>query len=119
MNFILFCMATIGLTDIVLESNLFLPVRNSLKSFLTSNIYEVFQCHQCMGTWVGFLIGYLLLPHNFATVLACGFAGSFLASWGDLIHKFIWAHTMANTGVDIDTGESETPQSEELDKDHG
>jgi hypothetical protein len=79
-NLVLFCMASIGLTCIILESNIFAPIRNLLSHILPTKVYEVFECHQCMGTWVGFLVGFFLMGHSFIMVLCCGFAGSFLTT---------------------------------------
>lgn len=101
-NFLLFCMATIGLTCIILESNIFAPIRNILSHILPTKVYEVFECHQCMGTWAGFLIGYFLISHSFIVVLICGFAGSFLAKFYEIIHACLDVWYMNNMHTEIE-----------------
>lgn len=101
-DLLLFCMACIGLTSIILEGDIFAPVRYVLKKILPSKLYEVFECHQCMGTWVGFLVGYWLLGQDWKTVLCCGFASSFLCATyhrifnvflRDVLTDFLLSHT--------------------------
>lgn len=100
MNFIVFCMSVIGLTNILLESSLFTPVRDYLKSKLSSKVYEVFECHQCMGTWVGFLIGSILLDYHL--FLFYGFAGSFLASSYNRIFILAEEYVLTQTEINVD-----------------
>jgi hypothetical protein len=98
-------MACVGLTNIILESNIFAPIRNFLSNILPTKVYEVFECHQCMGVWVGFLIGYLLFSSSVIIVLVCGFASSFLCDSYSMIYKTVFTWVMKNTGIDIETGE--------------
>ena len=81
-KFLLFAVATIGLTHIIVDSSIFEPVRSWLKEKLPPKVYSVFECYQCAGTWCGFLMGCFLISHNIFVVLACGFAGSFLSVLG-------------------------------------
>lgn len=97
-NFLIFCFATIGLTNIIVDSSLFEPVRKHLKSWLSAAIYELFECHQCCGTWCGFLCGGILISWNPIIMLTCGFAGSFLASTHYLLVELI----LSKTDFDVD-----------------
>lgn len=77
---ILFALASVGMTNIIVESKIFQPVRWLLSVILPSSVYEVVECHQCCGTWCGFLCGYVLISSNWLIVILCGCAGSLLAS---------------------------------------
>lgn len=91
LNLILFVLATIGLTTIVLESSLFLPVRTFLEKILPAKVYEVFKCNQCMGTWCGFFCGWALISHSPIIIICCGFAGSYVAVLGSVIVDYLGA----------------------------
>lgn len=99
-NLVLFCLSTIGLTNIILDSSLFAPVRHFIQDRIPPKVYEVFECHQCMGTWCGFLMGGILLANNFFEVLACGFAGSFLATVAFLFIEYV-SLKISNVTFDI------------------
>lgn len=64
-NFVFFCFAVIGMTNIIVDSNLFEPVREFFKKKLSTKAYEVFNCHQCCGTWVGFFCSLMLILFNY------------------------------------------------------
>lgn len=104
-NFLLYCLATIGLTNVLLDSSLFAPVRNLLQKILPAKVYEVFECHQCMGMWSGFLTGYLLIATTIPQVFLCGCAGSFLSVLGYLLIQYI--------SIKTDSIEFSLPPSEE------
>lgn len=62
-SFVFFCFAVIGMTNILVDSKLFEPVREYYK-IRSNKIYEILNCHQCCGTWVGFFCGFSLLLFN-------------------------------------------------------
>jgi 1-aminocyclopropane-1-carboxylate deaminase/D-cysteine desulfhydrase-like pyridoxal-dependent ACC family enzyme len=80
MSFLLFSLAVIGMTHIIVDSSIFRPVRELLKRVLPSSISSVFDCYQCAGTWCGFLLGFLLVSKDPIIIFSCGMAGSFLAN---------------------------------------
>ena len=90
----LFVFAVIGMTHIIVDSNLFAPVRDWLKTRLPEKVYWVMECYQCCGTWCGFLLALALLSYNPLIIIAGGFAGSFLASWAAFHLNYIEARTM-------------------------
>lgn len=92
-SLILFCLATIGMTNIIVDSNLFEPIRNWIKEKMPEKIYDLITCHQCCGTWCGFLCGAILLTNNIWIILCCGCAGSYLASINYLITEYILSKT--------------------------
>lgn len=93
LNFFLFCLAVIGMTNIIVDSNLFAPVREYLKKELPPKVYEILECHQCCGTWCGFLCGLILISWNPFVILLCGCAGSCLASAFYMLTEFLLSKT--------------------------
>ena len=88
-NLVLFSMAVIGLTCVLVESSIFMPFREWVKNQkgqLWCFIDKILGCHQCCGVWCGWFCGLCLFAHwpmtltNFLVVFMSGFAGSFLAS---------------------------------------
>jgi hypothetical protein len=93
-SLILFVLATIGLTSIMVSGTIMSPVRTFLKNKLPARVYEVFDCYQCMGTWCGFVCGILTLSDYWlGLVLLYGFAGSFVANVGCTIFDMILMRT--------------------------
>lgn len=66
MTFLFFALGMIGITLIIVDSKLMLPVRNGIKEskikFLGHELYDMVTCHQCCGFWVGFLCWPSVLP---------------------------------------------------------
>lgn len=91
---ILFLLATIGMTHIVVHGSIFEGVRNWLEKKLPSKIYEVFTCYQCSGTWCGFICGAMLVSLNPFVVFCCGCAGSFVAALANQVMEYIETKTV-------------------------
>jgi hypothetical protein len=85
MEFLLFALATIGLTLIIVDGSIFEPVRCFLEKRLPEKVYDVFECYQCMGTWCGFICGAMAFGLNPIIIILSGFAGSFLAMFTGMI----------------------------------
>lgn len=83
--FLLFVLATVGLTLIIVDGSIFEPVRCFLEKKLPEKVYDVFECYQCMGTWCGFVCGAMTFGLNPLFIILSGFAGSFLAMFTGLI----------------------------------
>jgi hypothetical protein len=98
MNLVLFVLAVVGLTNIIVESELFSGLKAWLharaeKSVIIAKIDYMTNCYQCSGFWSGFIIsllslGFDIVPHNlsycgmfFMSVIA-GWAGSLCAVVG-------------------------------------
>jgi hypothetical protein len=92
-NFILFCFSVIGMTNIIVDSNLFEPIRNKLKETLPEKVYEAFECHQCMGFWCGLMCCAALFTWNPVIIFMCGCAGSFLTSAYYLLTELVLSKT--------------------------
>lgn len=111
MNIILFLLGTIGLTHIIVDSSIFAPLREWLKEkaptveepvkcfsgkWIAGKIGYMMTCYQCAGTWVGFLMGFLLLfqPNigwatNAAIIFGAGMASSFLSNWAAIYLTYL------------------------------
>lgn len=74
----LFIFAVIGLTHILVNSEIMEPVAEWLRPRLPAVHHGLFECYQCSGFWCGVALGLLM---NLSLV-ACGCAGSFLAQLG-------------------------------------
>lgn len=104
LNFFLFILATIGMTNIIVDSNLFQPVRNWLKKVLPEKMYELVECHQCCGTWCGFFCGAFLISWHPMHIFFCGCAGSFLASTNYLLTELVLSKTDFEVDVEMPNG---------------
>ena len=81
-TFLLFGCASVGMTLILVDSAIFMPVREwfaSKPTWIYQKISEALECHQCTGYWSGLLCGAVIVSTNPLEVLICGFAGSYLA----------------------------------------
>lgn len=103
-NLILFLLSVVGMTNIMVGSDLFIWLRDKLytaiKKFfpehsesLIVSIDGPLTCHQCMGTWCGFFCGLVFITSNFWEVLGCGFAGSFLVILANQVLELILSKT--------------------------
>lgn len=101
-NVILFCLATIGLCLIIVDSVIMQPVRNWLKTKLPHNIYSIFECYQCSGTWCGFLMGWIFVSNSPFIIFGCGCAGGFLGTVSAMFLSYLEAQTIINLGDDKD-----------------
>ena len=103
--FLLFATAAIGLTNIMVDSTLMAPLRRWLQSVLPASVYEVFECHQCMGTWCGLICGLLLLVPA-VHFLLYAFAGSFLATFAYVLYEL----ALSKTDFEINIGGEDEAQ---------
>lgn len=101
-----FCLATIGLTQLIVESYIFNTPREWLKEKLPDRISKLLDCHQCSGTWSGFLIGSFTVTGsfgffgNFLIILASGCAGAFLGTWSATYLNYMEAKTIISLDDD-------------------
>ena len=110
MNLVLFAIACIGLTNILVHGKIFdvLGVRQWLKSHVPEDYCQVFECYECMGFWSGLFCALFLCGGGFMSwwgFLLCGFAGSLLSQfYTDLI--FLVRSKIEFTVNDEDNGET-------------
>ena len=114
MEFLLFVLAVIGLTHIMVDSSFMDPFRVWAREHFPEKVLwlhprEMVDCYQCMGTWCGWFLGllfsFLMLNTSWIVALLvtffCGFAGSFLASVG--ANVIMWLQ--ANSVIDVKKGD--------------
>lgn len=96
--FLLFIFSVIGFTNIMIDSSIMAPLRGFLQERLPANVYKIFECYQCMGTWCGFICGAILISLNPLVILTCGFAGSFLSVLAASYLNYLEAKTIVDLG---------------------
>lgn len=87
---LLFCLAVIGMTHILVDSEIMGPVEDWAKAHLPAKIHHaLFECYQCSGFWCGIALGVLIVSHDPRVLFACGCAGSFLADLSESVFKYL------------------------------
>lgn len=119
-DIILFVITTVGLTHLLVEGSIFDPLRRGIHWFLTEAVVSflqkkvgikadkfkqymefwagLFDCHQCLGTWCGFLCGYAFLDGSFLQILLYGAAGGFLAKAAALYLIYLESQSTVSYG---------------------
>jgi len=117
-DFLIFCIATVGMTSIIVQGVIFLPFRQFVGDW-AEQIYlrreqtgkvsrrslvewfnELINCAQCTGFWCGLFCGLILVSPETSgakvilMVFCCGLGGSFLASFGCNAIEWVFYHTM-------------------------
>lgn len=65
-TFLLFLLATVGCTHIIVDSSFFKGMRDFLEvkgwkiPYTELSLYDLVTCYQCAGTWVGFIWGFYM-----------------------------------------------------------
>ena len=67
-NLFLMLLGGVGMTVIIVESSIFVPIKNFLKKFMFQSFMKMMDCHHCCGFWSGVFIS-LFFVFPFATVL--------------------------------------------------
>lgn len=95
MNLLLFVLGVIGMTHIVVDSEISEPVQEWIAPRLPV-VARVMDCYQCAGFWCGIILGLASLSHRPCIVFAAGCAGSFLAQLGwlvlDSLERYVKGH---------------------------
>ncbi len=94
MNLILFLLATVGMTNILIYGSILNDIRDWAFDNLPKKVSEVLMCYQCTGFWTGMLCGHSLLSHDFRGVLMCGFAGSFASHFAAIVVEYFEANSI-------------------------
>jgi hypothetical protein len=106
-SLILFVLATIGMTHIIVDGSIMQWFRDLVKNgsqWLSEKTHRpgfaklggVVDCYLCCGTWCGFFMALVFLTYNPFKVLACGCAGGFLANLAAVLLNWIEAATIVN-----------------------
>ena len=83
MNLLLFALAVIGLTHIVVDAEISEPVHTWIEPRCPL-VARIMDCYQCSGFWCGLALG-PVVSWSPPVWLVSGFAGSFLAQLGWLV----------------------------------
>lgn len=83
MTLVLFILAVVGLTHIVVDAEIGEPLHEWIGPRCPV-IARIMDCYQCAGFWCGLALG-PVVSWNPLLWLVCGFAGSFLAQLGWLV----------------------------------
>ena len=59
---LLMLLGSVGMTTIIVEGVIFVPVKNFLKKFMPEAIMKLLDCHQCCGFWSGLFISLFFMP---------------------------------------------------------
>ena len=106
-NVILFILASIGMTHIIVDGSIFEGVRNWLKKQLSERAYGMLECYQCTGFWCGLVSGYftiaMFLPlwTQFPITFFCGCASSYLSALAALHLNVLEARTVIDLNEQI------------------
>lgn len=99
MNVILFLLATIGFTNIVVHGRVLdlimiqgKSVRNWMYNWTWSE--QLFSCYECAGFWTGILCGLAIFPANWYLAIFWGFAGSVAAKTYNDFSDWLTSHIL-------------------------
>ena len=120
MEIVLYVLGAIGLTHIMVDSKVMLPVRNWLQEpyypplytffktlfthpsiwvyeHIIKTVSQIISCYQCCGFWCGLFVGWSVLDNaTFFKVLTAGFAGSFLSNFAAIFLNYLEAQTIVH-----------------------
>lgn len=106
-DFLLWMMASIGLTDILVNGRIAKPLRDSVK--YNNFLNDMLTCSQCAGTWVGLFCAILSAGASvpllgiFPKLILFACAGSFVSVLGRVVVDYF---ALAGTiPIDIDQNE--------------
>lgn len=95
----------VGMTVIVVEGEIFVPVKNLLKKILPEFIMKMMNCHQCCGFWSGLFISlFFILPETpFSLTSLYELGRNFAAGCAISLLSYLWAYVItyieANTVI--------------------
>ena len=109
--FILFVLATIGLTYILVDSKVLdddhLGWRSTFQGWL-GKYKDLLECYACTSFWTGLVMGLLFITWNPFYILGCGFAGTCLGH----LYRNVMDLIESKIEFVIDVGENEPAQPE-------
>jgi len=102
-NLLLCLVACVGMTQIIVESELSNSIKDATKSFLPKFLFRIAGCYQCCGFWTGIFMGLIFYMPNqigfceYGKVFATGCAASSLSYFYAVFLMYIEANTMVKT----------------------
>jgi hypothetical protein len=107
MILVLFALATVGLTNVLVHGKILdddhLGTRSWLKRQL-GKYADVLECYECTGWWSGLLLGVLLLSWNPLIFLPAAFAGA------GIMHAYVNIMNLIESKTDFVIGGSDEPE---------
>lgn len=92
---IVFILASIGGSHIIIEGKIFESTRNFLIKILPEFWHSLFTCYACNGTYLGFICGWLVFEEaSIWQLIACAFAGSFLSALAAAYLNYLESQTI-------------------------
>lgn len=99
-DFVLFALATVGMSHIIVDGSIFEGFRSKIKSLSEKikvpHLGTVFECYMCSGTWCGFLMGYIWLSNDPWKIFASGCAGGFVSNLAAILINYLESLTIVN-----------------------
>ena len=89
---LILCIACIGLTHIMVDGKIMLWLRELIYSLKIKFLTDMIGCYQCMGFWMGVVLGSIYLPLDviwYLQIPLWGFASSYLSMLGATILNFL------------------------------
>jgi hypothetical protein len=105
---LLMLLGGVGMTTIIVEGTIFLPIKDFLKKFMPKFFMTMLDCHQCCGFWSGIFVSLFFLNpvdasgdwslslYNFGKNFATGCSVSLLAVFWATLMLFIESKTSIN-----------------------
>jgi uncharacterized membrane protein YfcA len=97
---VLFILASIGMTHIIIDGSIFSSLRYWIKNNLPEKIAKLFECYMCLGFWCGMIIGAGIVSQNPVQIFACGCAGSLLSQLTAIILNLLEAAIIKLTSTE-------------------
>jgi hypothetical protein len=94
LNLFLFVFGSVGLTFILVDSEIAEPIRNFAEKYFPWKFKTVFHCYLCTGVWAGFFIGSLTVVNSVGTFISCGFTTGIISMFAAAILNLIEAKTI-------------------------
>jgi len=93
-DLILFLLAAIGLTHIIVDAKITEPIRNLATKYLPEKISYMFSCYTCAGVWTSAFLGWVTYGNSLYKIILCAFAGSVLSNFMAIFLNFLEAKTI-------------------------
>jgi hypothetical protein len=85
----LFVFGCIGITHILVDGEIFRPVKELISKYLPNFFLKLLNCYQCTGFWVGVIFGSLLYVD--VTTIKDSIVAVFLAGGASSAFSYFWA----------------------------
>lgn len=97
-NLVLMLVGGVGMTVIIVEGQIFVPVKEFLKKFMPAFFMKMLDCHQCCGFWSGLILSFFFMypfePVNSLTYMIYEIGKNFAAGCAVSLLSVFWASIM-------------------------